>query len=304
MTAFSPWRYLDPFKYGRFLEALYLKLPITSHKPQLFILGLPRSGTTLIYQYIVHRLKIAYFTNGVGQYPRAPIFITYWQKRRYGDYSSDFQSNYGKVTGPLSPREAGGFWGRFFDMEAYSCYEDVSLANKILLQRTIAAIQKMYGDVAFVNKNVKHMLRLDALQKIFPNSIFLIVERDLKDVGLSLLRGRYKVLSDPTAWWSVRPSGYEHIKQLSIPNQIAQQVLSLEQQMEYDLANITPARIFHIHYDSFCQNPESLIDQLHPALAEPAYHNAPVAYFPFSYHQSQNKEEEHLIRLLSNREHE
>jgi hypothetical protein len=33
--------------------------------PRLFILGLPRWGTTLVYQYIVHRLKVALLTNGV-----------------------------------------------------------------------------------------------------------------------------------------------------------------------------------------------------------------------------------------------
>ncbi len=35
--------------------------------PRLFILGLPRSGTTLVSQYIVHRLKVAYLTNATRE---------------------------------------------------------------------------------------------------------------------------------------------------------------------------------------------------------------------------------------------
>ncbi|MCB8943683.1 MAG: sulfotransferase [Ardenticatenaceae bacterium] len=302
MSKSSLWRYLDPFKYGRFLETLYLKRPITTLKPQLFIFGLPRSGTTLVYQYIVHRLKVAYFTNGVGQYPHAPICITYWQNHRYGEYQSDFQSNYGKVTGPLSPREAGGFWGRYFDMEAYSHFEDVTPAQKNSLQRTIAAIQKLYGDVAFVNKNVKHMLRLDALQKIFPNSLFLIVERDLCDVGLSVLHGRYQNLTDPTEWWSVRPPNYQQLRNLPIPEQIAQQLFTLQQQIEADLVHIHASRIFRIHYQTFCQNPEHLITQLYSALAYPHHRNPPATHFPLSHHQPQTDEELHLVELLTERE--
>src|SRR5262249_22455123 len=49
-------------------------------RPVVFVLGLPRSGTTLVSQYLAHRFEVAYWTNGVGRHPRAPL-VTTWLDR-------------------------------------------------------------------------------------------------------------------------------------------------------------------------------------------------------------------------------
>lgn len=292
-------RFLDPLNYLRFLEQAWLLRPAVSEKPVVFILGLPRSGTTLVYQYLVHRLQVAYFTNGVGKYPHAALLMTWWERKRYGEYRSDFQSQYGKMIGPVSPREAGGFWARFFDLEQYTRFEQVSPARIRILQRTIAGVQHLFGDVAFVNKNVKHMLRLDALARIFPHALFLIVERELPEVALSVLRGRYANLADPHAWWSVRPPDYPSLKDLSLPEQIAGQVRGLARQMDADLAQIPATRVVRVAYSAFCQEPERLIATLRPLLGHPTERNPPVSAFPISHNTPKTPEEEALLRLLS-----
>ncbi len=291
-------KYVDPFKYGRFLEPLLLRRSFATDKPQLFILGLPRSGTTLVYQYIVHRLNVAYFTNGVGRYPYSPFCITAWQKWRYGHYQSSFQNRFGKTDAPLEPREAGGFWGRFFDMEAYIRYDDIPPATQQSLQKSIAAIQHLYGNTAFVNKNVKHMLRLDALAHIFPRSLFLVVERNLAEVGLSVLHARCTLLQNPHDWWSVRPPDYEQIKTLPVVEQIAHQLLSLQQKMTADLAQIDTSRIIYIPYATFCQEPEYLINQIYQPLDSPGYRNPPVPSFMLSQRKPKNEQEQQLVQRL------
>ena len=65
----APWRAQN---YLYLIERALLAVTSRSEGSQLFILGPPRTGTTLIYQYIAHRLNVAYFTNGVGRYPLAP----------------------------------------------------------------------------------------------------------------------------------------------------------------------------------------------------------------------------------------
>ena len=75
------------------LERALLLVDFKPNAPIIFIVGLPRSGTTLVYQYLVHRLKVSYFTNGVGSYPRAACITTFIQHIRHGDYVSDFESN-------------------------------------------------------------------------------------------------------------------------------------------------------------------------------------------------------------------
>ncbi|MBN1666890.1 MAG: sulfotransferase [Anaerolineales bacterium] len=291
-------KFLDPWEYARFVEPFFIDKARDPEKPQLFILGLPRSGTTLVYQYVVHRLDVAYFSNGVGRYPFSPFLITWWQTRRYGTYQSDFQSVYGKVLGPVAPREAGGFWARFFDLDAYSSYPDVDRVAQVQLKKTIAALQSVFGGAPFVNKNVKHMLRLDALAKIFPAAVFLVVEREMTDVALSVLRGRIRYQPDPQGWWSVKPPNYHRLRGLSVVEQVAGQVLALAERMEVDLENIEPRRVMRLTYQDFCSAPDGFITDLRALLDYPKYRNPACSAFSVVSNQPENDQEKQLIELL------
>ena len=283
--------------HAKLVERLILKKRFQCSSPQLFITGLPRSGTTLIYQYIVHRLNVAYFTHGVGSYPDAPCLTTYIQHKAYGRYQSAFKSNYGKESGAVAPREAGEWWCRFFDLDNYVETDSLTKEDTLLLQNTIACVQKIFGGVAFVNKNVKHLLRIKALHKTFPNSKFLIVDRDIADVAISILRGRYNNLPDATQWWSVRPPDYNQLKDLPIGEQIANQCLSLKLKMEKDLLKIPSENIIRICYEDFCSNPEELISKIKFYLNVTETNNPVQPCFKASHACPQNKEEKDLITL-------
>ena len=289
---------LDDRAYLFLAEKLLLLKKFKSSKPQVFILGLPRSGTTLIYQYIVHRLKVAYFTNGVGRYYYSPCIITFLQHQLYGEYQSDFESNYGKVVGSVAPREAGSFWGRFFGVEKYIDYDNLYFNDIATLRNTIQCVQKIFGDVPFVNKNVKHLLRIDPLHQIFPNSYFVIVKRNIKDVALSILRGRYKNLGDPEKWWSIKPINYKKIKDLTIAEQIAYQLVSLEEKMEYDLLKVSKDKIIKVSYEEFCQCPEMIVSLFKGILGEIDTKNFKKSSFLQSINKAQTTEEKHLINLI------
>jgi hypothetical protein len=289
---------ISPHQYLGMLENMLLLKKFETDQLQLFIVGLPRSGTTLIYQYIVHRLKVAYFTNGVGPYFLSPCLITFWQYLLHGEYQSDFKSIYGKVNAPLAPREAGGFWGRFFGFEQYVLYKDVSPRDIQTLRNTIACIQKLFGDAPYVNKNVKHMLRFDALSKIFPNAVFLLVERDLQNVALSVLRGRYKNLSDPRQWWSVKPPNYLNLKDLPVVEQVAYQLISLQKKMEVDLSMISPERTLRVAYEQFCHNPENLTKTLINVLGPIGFRNPAERSFLPAANEPQTSEEKHLVDFI------
>lgn len=266
--------------------------------PQLFILGLPRSGTTLIYQYIVHRLEVAYFTNGVGEYRLSPCIVTALQHRLYGEYYSNFESAYGKVVGPVAPREAGGFWGRFFDRDEYVRYEDVSARDISTLRNTIACTQKAFGNVPFVNKNVKHMLRIEALSKSFPNSYFLYVERDLEEVALSVLRARYENLENPREWWSVKPPNHVELANMPLAEQVAYQLISLRKKLEGDLSRIPDIRVLRVDYTRFCQKPEHLIERLQDTLGIDRYRNPPERSFRRSTKKPESSEERRIVDIV------
>jgi hypothetical protein len=266
--------------------------------PRLFILGLPRSGTTLVYQYIAHRLQVAWLTNGVGRFPYAPCLATWFQVRTHRRYRSDFSSRFGKVSGAVAPREAGGFWGRFFHPDRYQGPEEINDEARDELRRTISCIERIHRGRPFINKNVKHMQRLGALAAIFPDARFLVISRRLPEVALSLYRARQRIFGDPTRWYSVRPPDYEALRGLKPAAQVAGQLRSLVVQLENDLGKLPEHRVLRLDFEVFCLHPDMVLDLLAGPLGRPGTANKPVQGFDPSIRRPRNREEERLLAMV------
>lgn len=303
-------RYFNYKNYLRFifnyvfklLEKRKLARTYNITQPQFFITGLPRTGTTLVYQYMVHRLDMAYFTNKTGDYYMTPCAVTWLSRLLLPAYKSNFTSNYGKVSGLMAPREAGAFWLRFFDIHAYTEFQAMQRENPLehmdTLKKTVACIQHIFNNAPLVNKNVKHMLRLNALEQLFPDACFIIVERDFSDVALSVLEGRKKNTDNPDQWWSVRPPSYDTLKTLPYLDQVARQVHDLNQKLQQDLEQLSPDRVIRLDYRQFCQNPETVIDKIKKRCPAIETRNPPVNSFQYNKRLPATPEEEELVRKV------
>ena len=214
-------------------------------------------------------------------------------------YRSDFVSRYGKVTGRMAPREAGNFWLRFFHLDDYTDENQVSAEQADLLQKTIRCVQDIFGNAPFVNKNVKHLLRIGALAHVFPDSYFIVVEREFADIGLSILEARRKVARDPSDWWSVRPPAYERLKELPIVDQIAGQVFGLNEKMAADLDLLAPERVLRAVYQDFCGNPEGMVARIKDICPSTAYKNEKVDRFQYRKKKIGALEEELLVEKIN-----
>ena len=198
----------------------------------------------------------------------------------------------------LPPREAGAWWNRFFDKNSYVELDELEKKQIQQIRNTVACVQNIFGGMPFINKNVKHLLRIEALGRIFPNSKFLIVERDIADVAISILRGRHDNLSDPSEWWSVRPPDYEELKELSVEEQIAKQCNSLTQKMEIDLLKLPNEKVIRIQYEDFCNNPEGLVRKLMLSMSATETKNPIRPFFKISRNCPETQEEIALIELI------
>jgi len=289
---------VDPVTYAARLERCALARCGAPRAPVLLILGLPRSGTTLVYQYLVHRLRVAHLTNGVGRFYRAPCVTTWMQSRLHGEYRSDFRSDHGRVSGPLGPREGGAFWARFFGYEDYGRFEDLDGDQVDVMRRTVACVQGAFDGAPFVNKNVKHLLRIDALAGVFPKAVFLVVERDPSDVALSVYRSWLRHAHGPDAWWSARPPDVERLRRLPLVERVAGQLVSLRARLDADLATLEPERVVRLAYEPFCDTPDRVIDELRPRLGNPRDRNPAAARFERSRGVPSGADEERLLRMV------
>ncbi len=291
-------------KFSKFFLKCLDKLLCTTisdspKSPQIFMVGLPRSGATLVYQYIIHRFHVAYFTNGAGNRPYAPCLTIFLQKKFRKHYISDFKSNFGRIAGPMAPREAGRIWQFFFEPDKYQNYEDIDEVKRRSLYKLVSCVQKIFGDVPFVNKNVRNSLHIDALSKIFPKSYFLVVERNVEDVALSILRARKLTHGDYNLWFSVKPRNYEQIKNLSVPEQIFHQIKDITECINENIEKLPKERVRKIKYEDFCNNPEGVIKIFDNIFKSVKEKNPPVLHFISKKQHPNTKLEKELIELIN-----
>jgi len=84
-----------------------IKLPFAP----IFIIGLPRSGTTLLYQVMTKCLKMCYFNNLTDHFPKSPVLVSLLTSPFNGNRPhGDFSSYYGETIGWNAPSQGGLIW--------------------------------------------------------------------------------------------------------------------------------------------------------------------------------------------------
>lgn len=251
------------------LDNRFLKQELTCQWPPIFILGPPRSGTTLLNQLMINTFRLAYFPNIANTFYMCPIFATQFGLRFCRDYQTHFTSHYGFEKGCMSPSEGGNIWNRWFPHEKLEGY-NYTPANYLnpqerhLIHQVVAHQERMFH-ASFLNKNLKMSVRLQSLHKIFPKALLIQLKRNLVDSAVSILIYRRKF---ERQWWSVIPKEFDEIKKLSEFEQVSHQVFFIEQNIEKDIQLFSSDQLFVIHYHELCEKPIKELEKIQDFLTE------------------------------------
>lgn len=140
----------------------------------LFIVGLPRSGTTVLYQMLLTGFRFAYFSNLANVFYGYPLLILILFKRKHLSYrNTQYKSNYGYVSGIFAPSESGSIFRYWSELEF----------GDGVVHVVKGVMRFMRAPLIF--KNLNATFHIKEIEKLFPNAIFVYVERDLKDVCVS-----------------------------------------------------------------------------------------------------------------------
>lgn len=194
--------------------------------PSVFILGLPRSGTTLLYQILANSLDVAWPTNLMARFWGAPA-VGMRLSRVLGlfDQPVELRSEHGVTNGAHSPHEFGYFWLNWLR------YDDVlhkgDLHERMIdwkgLTRKLRSICAQAGKPVLY-KNLLYAYHLEAFARATPESLFVLCQREPADVAVSILRTRRERYGDEREWWSVRPPDCGGLMAEDAYTQIANQV--------------------------------------------------------------------------------
>ncbi|MCZ6835876.1 MAG: sulfotransferase [Planctomycetota bacterium] len=226
------------------------------HESPVFIVGPPRSGTTLLYETLVTRFRFSYFSNAAHRIHRTPAVATSLFKSSIRNWRGAFKSEYGKIKGWGAPCEAGWIWDRWMSGLRHSNSDRVDHESVLEMQRTIKAIANLI-DAPFLGKNVDLSECLTALDHVFPGCVFLHIQRSEADCIRSIYRLRKKRLGADRMqeWLSVKPKGWKAYRGAEPIRQIAAQVFGVHQDIRNDASLIGAHRVHGIDYEALCENP-------------------------------------------------
>jgi hypothetical protein len=225
----------------------YGKKPL-QHQP-VFIIGAPRTGSTILYQALTNLYDVLYIDNLVCRFHRNLFFGFRISNRIYGAKPHNtFKSYHGQTRGAHSPSECGQFWYRWLPRDHHFIdYDEITPLMVEKIRREITAIIN-YFDKPIVFKNLNAGQRMRLLTKCFPDARFLFIIRDPLQTAQSILKAKRRAGFSDHDFWSIMPPNVHKLGQLNWDVQIVKQIYFLEKQIVTDSTLAGPDNFFTIHY--------------------------------------------------------
>jgi hypothetical protein len=229
----------------------------------IFIVSLPRSGSTLFYLLLLQRFRLCYFSNLMARLPDSPVVVGRLTRRLGGGSPPpQLDNHFGNTRGWAAPNQGWQLFNRWLPADLdYIDPASLDAAAVDEMRATIAGLQACFG-APFASKWQRHAARLRALAAAFPEALFVHLRRSPVLTAQSILAGRREFLGDERAWLSARPRHYDAIKDLTPVEQVCEQVCGLDRDIAEDRALIGEDRFFTATYEEFCTSPESVFTGL------------------------------------------
>jgi LPS sulfotransferase NodH len=230
--------------------------------PFIHIFGIPRSGTTLLTQFIAQNLEVGYFDNLSARFWLAPIHGIKLSKSVLNNTTDfSYNSTYGRTSEINSPHEFGYFWQNWLKMAkeedfVYPSYHSDSIAWDKL--RTVLSNIQHEFNLSVMFKNFFGLNYFDEINNASEKPVWIYIKRDIIDSAISIYNARLKYYNDANIWWSTKPPEYFDLKDKNGYEQVAGQVFHLDKFYE-KLCSKNPDKIIQISYKNLCENPKDVL---------------------------------------------
>lgn len=274
--------------------------------PVILIIGTPRSGSTLMMQWLARTGRVAYPTNLLSRFYGAPYIGALIQqlltapdynfRDEIPEFSSGtaFYSDLGKTRGALAPNEFWYFWRRFFPYGEIQYLDEESLAKvdtaKFIAE--IAAIESVFKKPLvlkghIINWNIPYVSR--TLEKL----LFIHIKRHPFYTIQSLLEARLRYFGDIKRWYSFKPREYHELKSLDPFEQVTGQVYFTDEAVKQGLEQIDASCWLQVSYEDFCETPGQVFSQISEKLK-----NLGMKIGNWEYEGPENFRPTNQVRLL------
>ncbi|MFC4700671.1 sulfotransferase [Glaciecola siphonariae] len=240
----------------------------SSHKPNLYIIGCPRSGTTVLLQYLARTQIWDVPSNLMARFTSSPYIGLLVQQLLLDEgtlspTNSDYKSHYGRSKGLLNTNEFFHFFRRYIDT--------IDIAHLSESQIQNARIKEMFSKLnepsrlsgkPFLTKAMMLQYNLTDFAAHCSKDIFLYTKREPIFTMQSIYQARIKETGCINTWWSAKPAQYPSLKDLPYASQIAGQVYYTEKAIEAGLRSLDSKRYVQIAYEDLVSNPAGILNSI------------------------------------------
>lgn len=260
--------------------------------PIILLVGAPRSGSTLLIQWLANLGEFTYPTNLLSRFYNAPIIGAKIQRllldpeynfrNEISDFSKkiDYSSQNGKTKGALAPNEFWYFWRRFFPYEKLSMdympdSELTQCFDRELFIRELMGVANVF-EKPIAMKGMIANYNIGFLNEMIDRVIFIHTKRNPYTNVASLLETRKRQFGDEKKWYSFRIPEMKELLKIENPiRQVAGQIYSINHTIEMALEKVADERKLVIEYEEFCHNPESYYFEIRHKLQLQKYEISP-----------------------------
>lgn len=241
------------------VEALAISVAPKRHVPPVFIVGLPRVGSTLASIIATRHLRCAMLSNMLMATPGSPVATAMLLRWTHPfDGVDDLRNVHGETSRWHGPNQGHRFWKRFITSGTGT--PAVLPGQREPLLATVAALQGLAGG-PLINKWQTNALRIPLLAELFPGALFVHMNRDVQATAESILHARRTQRLGEHAWFSVRVPGADP-SSLDIFDQIAFQIGAVGSIIDESLRELPARQVLRTSYEEVCTDPNALLERM------------------------------------------
>lgn len=271
--------------------------------PVVYVVGAPRSGTTLAHQLLARHLPLGYVDNVTARFwlrPAVGVALSRELLGGPGGRRFELASWHGVTAGAAGPHEFGYFWRHWLRLdEAPTHHLDERREAAVDvdgLRRALADLRAAWG-APVVFKNVVCGFHAHLLTRVHPASVFVHVARDLEVVARSILQARLERYGTYEAWWSLKPSTWP-FEGAGPAEQAVRQAIDCRAEIAAELER-AGVNSLTIDYEALCADPPGFVARVREALNRLGSDLAPTGAVPASLRASRGPRlPDHLEREI------
>jgi hypothetical protein len=243
--------------------------PVSSARA-VFILGSPRTGSTLLYQLMINFFDLFYISNLTNDYfSSVPAVGALLHQTLHPDTLVSYESSYGKTSAVYEPSEGSKVMSKWFGGSHPSQINSTTVIPSMRdhLKKTVSSICAM-SKKPFLIKNAWNCFRIENLSTLFPNGKFIWIRRDIGESATSDLKSRINQ-GNPQIWNSATTHNYREIQRRPPHEQVVLQQYEYNRAMGSDLQTFASQRYIEIWYEDICNDTSRHLGRLEAFLDTP-----------------------------------